>query len=144
MKIVASILLFNILGALAFGGEFPICQLPLSQTKPAVAYDHNEKTYTIVYPSGGSYWGDRIMATTTDESGNIIREFVIAQGQPGALGMPSICFNGVDFLVTWTNMLDYNIWGVMVHLGQVGTPFTIVHSIWFPGVNLSASAWNSQ
>jgi len=141
MRIVLSIAL---LGVCVYGAEFPICQLPLSQTKPAVAYDNNEKTYTIVYPSGGYFGGDDILATTIDRSGNIVREFIIIENQFGELGMPSICFNGIDFLVTWTDLLDYSIWGVMVHQGQVGTPFRIVQSIYFPGVNLSVSAWNGQ
>lgn len=144
MKKMRIILSIALLGVCVYGAEFPICQLPLSQTKPAVAYDDNEKTYTIVYPSGGYFWGDDILATTIDESGNIVREFLIVENQFGELGMPSICFNGIDFLVTWTHLLDYSIWGVMVHQGQVGTPFRIVQSIYFPGVNLSASAWNGQ
>jgi hypothetical protein len=117
----------------AIGSSFPISMLPIDEGAPAVAYNHRDQEFLVVWHNNRPFADDDIYAQRVSLDGHLLSWFNVTQGVPSSeRANPAVAYNSTqnDYLVVYEDYSStYGVWDVRArrvdHTGPQGDEFFI-------------------
>jgi hypothetical protein len=117
----------------AIGSSFPISTLAIDEGAPAVAYNHRDQEFLVVWHNNRPFADDDIYAQRVSLDGRLLSWFNVTQGVPSSeRANPAVAYNSTqnDYLIVYEDYSStWGVWGVRArrvdHTGPQGNEFFI-------------------